>query len=101
MGCLGWFLIVAGIIGIFIGGPVGFIGILIGIAVLAFGASTNKTKEAVEKTAEISQKQNIEQKKKEIWVAERMNELLTEGLSISDAKAKADMEYTLNNKDAK
>ncbi len=82
--------------GIFIGGPVRFIGIVIIIAALAFGVITKRTQEAVEKMAELNQKQNDELKRKELWVAERMNALTSEGLSISDAKAKVDMGYTLN-----
>lgn len=43
-------------------------------------------------------KNMIEVKKREIWVAEKMSNLIKEEMSFSDAKNFAEMEYIINNK---
>ena len=92
MGCLAWFFIIFGIIGLIppltIGGC---FSIAIGLALLALGKSTAKTQEATEKTAALAQVR----KDKDLWVANRMNTLINNGLSISDAKIKAEMDFEL------
>jgi len=97
MGCLGWVLIISGVIGIpfTFGGSI--VSIIIGIIVLSIGGNSNKTREAVEKSAYVQQQQINSTNKKEKWIAQRMNDLIGEGLSIADAKSKAEMEYTINN----
>jgi len=46
-------------------------------------------------------KNMIEVKKREIWVAEKMSNLIKEEMSFSDAKNIAEMEYIINNKTIK
>ena len=100
MGCLGWFLIITGVIGFLTPfSPLGIGAIIIGIVILALRKSSKRTQDAVERTAELNQRQSDELKEKELWVAQRMNVLISEGMPISDAKAKAEMEYTLYKND--